>query len=547
MVSGASGRTKRVEYDAAALLHELEVHRHELETQNEELRVARVEVESGLERYAELFDFAPMAYVILGRDEAIREINHAGAALFGKARGLLVGQPLAALTASSDRAALRALLTRVLEHETVGAEIREIYEVVLQRPAGRFQASLTVTALGRGRSRVALIALEDVTQRRAEEARRVDAENALRTANARKDEFMAMLAHELRNPLGPMRSGLFVLQRAAPGSAKARHAQEVLERQLVHLSRLLDDLLDVSRIARGKIVLQRSPVELRALVRRTLDDLRPGFESSGIHLVPPPGDDELWVEVDAVRIVQMMSNLLGNAEKFTPRGGTVTVSLVPKRHAAVLRVRDTGVGVAAQELPSLFEPFTQAPQTVDRSRGGLGLGLAMSKGLVELHGGTIALHSDGRGSGAEVVVTLPLISAPARASAVKPAISPSGKRVLVIEDNDDAAVTLKDALGELGYDVRIASDGSAGIEMAQEFHPDVVLCDIGLPGIDGYEVARALRRDSSFDATFLVALSGYARSADIECSRRAGFDVHLAKPADLEQVERMIEAAVRPT
>jgi signal transduction histidine kinase len=357
----------------------------------------------------------------------------------------------------------------------------------------------------------------------------------LEDADRRKNEFLAVLSHELRNPLSPIRNSIYLLERAAPGSEQAVRAREVLRRQTEHLTRIVDDLLDVTRISRGKIDLQRKRLDLREIVRRTCDDRRSEFEGSGVVLRVEHHAGPLWVDADPTRIAQIVGNLLHNAVKFTPAGGTVAVGMRARQGRGELSVRDDGIGMEPSQVERMFEPFAQADHGIARSSGGLGLGLALVKGLVELHGGSVYARSEGLGRGAEFVVSLPLTAAEAAAEARPGAAPPALARlVLVIEDNVDAGQTLAEILEMQGHRVRVARDGRSGVALARELRPDVVLCDIGLPDLDGYEVARSLRADDALRGTRLVALSGYAQPEDRERARQAGFDAHVAKPPDTD-------------
>ncbi len=370
---------------------------------------------------------------------------------------------------------------------------------------------------------------------------------ALRDADRRKDEFLAMLAHELRNPLAPIANAAFVISRA-PGSEGARRAAEILQRQVRHMSRLIDDLLDVSRIERGKITLRRSATDLAEVVRRTAQDYRGVFEDAGVTLELRLPAAPVAVDGDETRLVQVLGNLLQNAAKFTPAGGRTTVTLEHGDGRARLRVRDTGAGICPSVRARLFQPFAQADRSLARTGGGLGLGLALVKGLVELHDGSVEARSEGLGHGAEFVVRLPLERRERPQAEPSPAPSqeaPPPGRVLVIEDNVDWAETLKMALEMNGQEVEVALTGPEGLEKARRLHPDVVLCDIGLPGMDGYQVARNLRGDPELRSIPLVAVSGYAAPEDVERAREAGFDSHFAKPPDLELLKRTM-AQMRP-
>jgi signal transduction histidine kinase len=374
-----------------------------------------------------------------------------------------------------------------------------------------------------------------------EMAKRKLAEDALREADRRKDEFLGMLSHELRNPLAPIRNSLYLFEHAEPMGQEAQRARAVINRQVQHLTRLVDDLLDVTRITRGKVELRRVELDLAALVRRTADDYRRMMQDRGLDLAVESGDGSLVVNGDETRLAQVFGNLLSNAAKFTPAGGRVTIAAHAEDGHAVVRVRDTGPGIAPDVLPSIFEPFTQAKQTLARTEGGLGLGLALVRGLVLLHGGEVNVVS---GSGAEFIVRLPLVMRPERqpapgAGPARAAAPVSQHRVLVVEDNEDSAETLAEMVRMLGHDVEVASDGPTAIRRAVEYHPDVVLCDIGLPGMDGYEVAHNVRAARGRDVR-LIAITGYAQPEDVAMAMEVGFDEHVAKPCGPEQIERLL-------
>lgn len=362
-------------------------------------------------------------------------------------------------------------------------------------------------------------------------------------SDQRKSEFLAILSHELRNPLTPITNGLHLLERAVPGGEEARRAQEILTRQVRQLTRLVDDLLDITRITRSKLELQRQRLELNELVRRTLDDYRAVFESGEVQVEFEPAPAPIFVMGDWNRLAQVIGNLLQNAAKFTGRGGSARVSVSSDvgRQQAVVVVTDTGMGITPEVLSHVFQPFMQAETTLDRSKGGLGLGLALVKSLVEMHGGEVTAHSFGLGRGADFVVRLPLERAVRhKAGPSKGARRHNGRRVLVVEDNADAAESLRLVLQAFGHEVEVAHNGPEGIAKATALRPDVVLCDIGLPGVNGYEVARALRANEELEGVHLVALSGYALPEDLERAQRAGFEKHLAKPPDLEKLEELL-------
>ena len=374
----------------------------------------------------------------------------------------------------------------------------------------------------------------DVTEQR-------EAARSIVEADRRKSEFIGMLSHELRNPLAAIRNSLAILSRAGAGEAQAARAREVIERQVVHLARLVDDLLDVQRISSGKIELRRHDIDLREVVRRACEDHRSLFEERGVDLRCETLAGAVSVEADATRIAQVVGNLLENAASFSSAGGQTTVTVGRTGQQAELRVRDTGIGIDPSQVERMFEPFAQAENTLARTRGGLGLGLALVKGLVELHGGTVQGSSEGPDRGAEFVVHLPLsapVTAPPPAQREPPRASP--RKVLVVEDNVDAGETLRDLLELTGHSVWLASDGRTAVALAAQHRPDVIICDVGLPDISGYEVAKILRSDASMGAIRLVALTGYAQPEDKERARQAGFDAHLAKPPSIEALDAAI-------
>jgi PAS domain S-box-containing protein len=530
--------------DTKRMQHELEVHRIELEMQNDELERARSVTAASLQRYTELYDFAPIGYVSLDPDGMMTELNHACGNLLGGERRDFLHKRFGTYVSVASRAVFSDFLGRILS-----GRIGEIHacEVTILRFGQPVHARLTATLRHDDWASI-LVAVDDVSeQRRAEEVER--------EASRRKDEFLGVLSHELRNPLAPMRVSLAVLERSGLTEPRAAQALAVIDRQVTHLGRLVDDLLDVARIASGKIRLQREPLEVGRLVRAAVDDHRESFVEHGLTLEERPSPDLLWVDADSARIAQVMGNLLVNAVKFTPAGGHVVVSVDREapgsgpvrighvdRGRAVIRVTDDGVGIAPEMLEQLFQPFTQAPQALDRSQGGLGLGLAMVKALVEQHGGVVTASSEGLGRGAEIVVRLPLAITSSTPRATLP--PPAGQHmILVIEDNPDLRDGLKTLLEMFGHDVVVADEGSSGVELVRIHRPSLVLCDIGLPGMNGYEVAHAIRNDPALRKVHLVALSGYARPEDRQLSIEAGFNEHISKPPSVERLKRLLAEA----
>ena len=383
--------------------------------------------------------------------------------------------------------------------------------------------------------------LERRVEERTAELRQV--EQVLRQHDRNKDEFLAMLGHELRNPLAAVAGAFEVLNLSQTHDPHLKAVLEIIGRQSLHMRRMIDDLLEISRIARGKIQLHAESVNLVEVVRQTMSDQEHPLREAGLTATMSLPEDALWVNGDRTRLAQILANLLQNAMKFTDPGGRVDVSLMrnPSEHA-VLRVRDSGIGMTAESLSQVFQPFKQ----LDASRGGLGLGTALVKSLVELHGGSVSATSEGTGKGSEFTVRLPLAPAPSGMNLSAPERSgPASCRVLVIDDRIDASYPVKVLLEKDGHQVHVASDGLSGIEAARTFQPQVVFCDIGMPGMDGYEVARMLRADNDLCLAYLVALTGFGQDEDRQRARAAGFDQHLTKPASQADLRGAIERMVR--
>ena len=505
----------------------------------EELRISQ-------EKFAKAFygNAAAMAITRL-RDGAIIDVNDAYTRISGYPRDEMVGK--AAMTSFWKNLDDRNALIRELQRSgTV-----QNYEVRLIRKDGEERTGLlSAQLISLQGEQVILSSFLDITEQKRVEVVLREANERLVEDDRRKNEFLAMLSHELRNPLAPIRNSLYLLERATPGGEQARRARQVIDRQVQHMARLIEDLLDVTRISRGKINLQRERLDLDALAQGTAEDHKDVFSKNGIELEIRGAGEPLWVDGDPTRLAQVIGNLLNNAAKFTPRGGRTVLCVEANAHGeAVVRVRDDGAGMSAQTLQHLFEPFVQAEQTIERTRGGLGLGLALAKGLIEMHGGRVTAHSEGegKGKGSELTISLPLQTAAKGevTAASAPERSASSRRVLVVEDNEDAAESLREVLELEHHDVAVARSGPEGIEAARRYKPDIVLCDIGLPELDGYGVAKALRADPDerLRSTFLVALSGYALPEDVVRSREAGFDRHVAKPPSLELLEKLLAQA----
>ena len=396
------------------------------------------------------------------------------------------------------------------------------------------------------RSRINEEKLEDLSLRLAQKGA------ALERADRAKEELLAMLAHELRNPLGTISNAIQVLRLKGEGDETWHRAIEAAERQVLHQALLVDDLLEASRVTRGEVELHCESLDLAELARETVEGYRETLRNARLEMDLDLPDEALPVQGDRLRLSQALSNLLHNATKFTPPGGRVGVRARRADHGnrAELSVRDSGQGIAPELLPHIFEVFTQADRSLDRARGGLGVGLAVVKGLVEMHGGEARAESEGLGRGSEFTLrlpldldaTLPAHSEPREIPAGAEAVGESHRRILVVEDNADAAETLRDFLELSGHEVELAKSGTDGIEAARHFHPEVVLCDLGLPGMDGFQVAAALRGDPETASAKLIAVTGYGREEDRRKSKEAGFDLHLTKPVDPVQLRRVLQA-----
>lgn len=364
-------------------------------------------------------------------------------------------------------------------------------------------------------------------------------EDELRAANRQKDQFLAMLAHELRNPLAPITTAAQLLQRGQLDALGIARASDIIARQAQHMTSLVNDLLDVSRVTRGLVTIAREALEVRALVHEAVEQVRPLIDARGHALQCEIAAGPLWVEGDRTRLIQVLSNILNNAAKYTAQGGRILLKVGVEGDCVRVAVRDNGQGIDPPILPYIFDLFIQAERTPDRSQGGLGLGLALVKSLVVLHGGRVEAHSEGPGLGSEFVVFLPCLAEAPAASAPRPDVQSRGARglkVLVVDDNVDAAQMLATLLEMNGYEVEVAYDGRGALANAMQAPPDVALLDIGLPDIDGHEVARRLRSMPETTQALLVALTGYGQEEDRQRAHSAGFDHHMSKPADLAKL-----------
>jgi PAS domain S-box-containing protein len=488
-------------------------------------------------RYRATFEHAGVGVALVESGSGrFLQVNARFAALLGYRPGELVGRSWSDVTHPDDLPSnLAGLEVMVAARAPFASEKR-----YLRKDGTVVWASATVSPVEPASEplRTQVAVFEDVSERRRAEAE-------LREADQRKTAFLALLSHELRNPLAPIRNGVAILGRSEPGSEAARRAVDVLARQTDHLARLVDDLLDLTRVTHGKIELQTARLDARQAARQCCDDALAAYQAGGVGLDCAPGPEPAWVEADPARLAQLIGNLVANALKFTPPGGRVGVRVERHGEACRIAVKDSGVGIEPQDLARIFQPFVQVERSRLASRGGLGLGLALVKELARLHGGEAGVTSAGRGQGSEFVVTLPL-AAPPPVAAEPPRRRPGRcLSILLVEDEADAGETLAELLGMAGHRVAVANTGRAGVAMAAGTRPDVIICDVGLPDMSGYQVVREIRALPAAGRLLAIALTGHALPADRLRALEAGFDAHLAKPLALEQLVELLDAAPR--
>ena len=461
-------------------------------------------------------------------DSIVTSWNPAAARLFGYEAADIVGNPITILIPPELRAEEDEIIARLRRGERV-----DHFETVrVAKDGRRIDVSLTISPIKGedgeiiGASKIA----RDITERKR-------AETLLREADRQKDEFLATLAHELRNPLAPICAAAELLKQAKSLAPELRAATAILERQARHMTHLVDDLLDMSRITSGRIRLQPEPVELTELLKGVIATYRQSAETARHQVTfAASGDAPVYVSGDRIRLTQIFSNILHNAVKYTPPGGKIDVALRTEDRRAAISVQDNGMGIPAEMLEHIFEPFAQLDRSYERADGGLGIRLTLAKRLVDLHGGSIDARSAGRGKGTEFLVHLPATAA----RPAKPATTPHAHhesqvscRVLIADDNHDAAVSLSMLLQSMGHDTRVAHDGIEALDAAELFRPHVVLLDIGMPRLDGYETARRIAGRPWAAATQIVAITGWGQEADRQRAKEAGFHRHLVKPVDI--------------
>ncbi|MGQ0640667.1 MAG: PAS domain-containing hybrid sensor histidine kinase/response regulator [Gemmatimonadaceae bacterium] len=467
-------------------------------------------------------------------DGTIISWNTGAERIFGYTRDEAIGRSITLLIPPDRLSDEQMILDRIGRGDRVTA-----YETVRRTKSGELiNVSLTISPIRDGSNRIvgASKVARDITERARAEA-------ALREADRRKDEFLATLAHELRNPLAPIRNSLHILRVTGPRDSAVERVRDILERQVNHLVRLVDDLMEMSRITRGKIELRREQIELAAVIGSAVEASKPGIDAAGQDLVIAIPPEQLTLEADPVRLAQVFANLLNNASKYSEARTTIWLSARREESEAVVAVRDSGIGIPPEMLQRVFEMFTQVESSLPRAQGGLGIGLTLVRSLVQMHGGTVEARSPGIGRGSELVVRLPLAQT---ASRVAPEItrahsaSLASQRVLVVDDDRDAADSLGTMLTFLGAEVFVTYGGVSALDITDEFKPNVALVDLGMPGLDGYELARRIREQYGNQEIALIALSGWGSDEDKRRSLEAGFDYHLIKPPDVDALKALM-------
>jgi PAS domain S-box-containing protein len=534
---------------------------------------SRKQAELEIARLAAIVESSEDAIIGKTLEGIITDWNAGAEHLYGYTAAEVVGQPISLLVPPESKEDVPEVLVRIRRGERVTQ-----YETVRMRKDGqRLQISLTVSPIvdRAGQITGAAMIARDITARKRLEAalqaraEQIETQNEelqaqyeelqvqneeLASQDRHRNEFLAMLAHELRNPLAPMVAAVEVLRLRTPDDPALERQRQVIERQARHLARLVDDLLDVSRVTQGKIALQKELVELTSLVEQAIQICRALVDERGHELTVTLPPEPLWLEADPTRVVQILCNLVNNAARYTESPGRIELGVARAGDEAVIRVRDDGRGIPPELLPRIFDLFVQGERSLARSEGGLGIGLTLVQSLVEQHGGTVTVQSAGSGEGSEFIVRFPIAGAarlPAGhlESPLPPAAAagadhgPPGRRVLLVEDNADAAETLAELIRRWGHAVNVCADGRAALAAAADFRPHVVVLDIGLPGMDGYEVARRLQQEKPSTPPLLVAVTGYGHDEARRRSEEAGFHHHLTKPVQLTELRRLIESA----
>jgi PAS domain S-box-containing protein len=487
-------------------------------------------------RLAAIVESSEDAIISKSLEGIVESWNAAAERMYGFSAAEAIGKSILLVIPPERHGEEDEILARLRQGERI-----EHYDTVRRRKDGQLiDVSLTVSPIRDaggtivGASKIA----RDISERKR-------AQQALEDANRYKDEFLAMLAHELRNPLAPISNALQLMRVVDPASTHSVQARAIMERQLAHLVRLVDDLMEVSRITRGKIELRREALLLSSVMLSAVETARPAIEAARHNFRIDMPSQAIEIDGDFVRLAQVISNLLGNAAKYTDEGGEISLEASRQGDEALVRVRDNGIGIEPDMLPHIFEMFGQVPASQRRSQGGLGIGLALARALVELHGGRIEVKSAGRGKGSEFTVRLPMARAARNAPPRRDACQPSAarakrRRVLIVDDNVDAAETLQMVVTTMGHEADTVYDGRAALDAARTKRPDIVLLDISMPGMDGFAVARGLRSQPDLRGIRVVALTGYGQQEDRRRSREAGFDEHLVKPVSPDDLRRLL-------
>jgi PAS domain S-box-containing protein len=498
-------------------------------------------------RYRRLFQTAKDGILILDATTGkIIDTNAFMSGLLGRDPHELLGKELYEIGMFEDEHANKAAFAELQQSGYIRYD-----NLPVQKPNGEItQVEFVSNVYRENDTLVAQCNVRDISARVEMDRKIAQQAETLADHSTRQDEFLAMLSHELRNPLAPIRSATHILKLQGSENALQHHACEVIERQVATLSRLVSDLTEVSRVVSGKIRLDVETTDFCWAVRHALETVRPLMDSQRHEVSLSIADGPIWVSADATRLEQVAVNLLTNAAKFTEAGGRIGVNVEREQNHAVLRVRDSGIGIAPEMLAHVFDLFAQAERSLARSQGGLGIGLSLVQRLITLQGGTVDARSDGPGHGSEFIVRLPVAPVPDEQAAPTPALpddgGAKGLRVLVVDDNEDGCTMLAEFVRLQGYGAQMAFTGPAALAVAATWRPDVVLLDIGLPELDGFEIARRLRADPATKAMKLIALSGYGSERDIELGREAGFDAHLVKPVDLAEVEKLLASSNQP-
>ncbi|WP_143393266.1 hybrid sensor histidine kinase/response regulator [Fimbriiglobus ruber] len=485
-------------------------------------------------RLAAIVDSSEDAIISKSLDGVIQSWNAGAERLFEYTAGEAVGRSITLIIPAERLDEERSIIARIRQGERV-----EPFETVRRTKSGRLiDISITVSPVrgGDGNVIAASKVARDITERKR-------ADEALREVDRKKDEFIALLAHELRNPLAPIRNGLQVLRMADDRASRDR-VREMMDRQLSHMVRLVDDLLDVSRINQNKMELRRSRVLLADVIASAVETARPQIDDAGHDLTVSMPGSPVYLDADLTRLAQVFSNLLTNSAKYTERGGQIWLSTERRGTDVAVTVRDTGIGIPAESLGHIFDMFSQVDRSVERSTGGLGIGLALVKGLVEMHGGTVTVASEGQGKGSAFTVTLPVLvdrpAFPVASPAAGQAAARPKRHILVVDDNRDGAESLAMMLGLMGNKVGTANDGLAAVEQAEALRPEVILMDVGMPRLNGLEATRRIREQPWGKGITIIAQTGWGQDDDKQRSREAGCDGHLIKPVDLQDLEQLL-------